>query len=66
MTDNKIKQQRFSGLTDTIDYYANMVGDGHALGPEQRSQLQEVVNTVSCFGEDAQKWVDLGNEILNK
>lgn len=61
---DKIKESRFEGLTDTIDHYQWMVHDGHKLSDQQREQLQEAVDAISCFGEKAQKWADLGKEIL--
>ena len=64
MQNTQIRQSRFSGLTDIIDYYAWRLHDGYSLSNEQRSQLKETIHSISVFGEEAQPWVQMGKEIL--
>ena len=64
--DLKLKESRFNGLTDTIDYYFWQTNEGFGLSPEQREQLEETRNAVSCFGEIGTKWAELADEILGR
>lgn len=62
---DNIVEQRYYGLTEQIDFYAWLHRDTGMLSPDQRQHLAELGNTICVFGERAQKWVDLVNELLN-
>lgn len=59
-----MKQTRFEGLINQIDFYAWKVFDGCKLSKEQRKHLKELQQQTSVFGKDAEKWVNLCDELL--
>lgn len=58
-----IAEQRYNNLTQLIDFYFWLHHDTGILFPAQRQHLTELKNTICVFGEHAQKWVDLINEL---
>lgn len=62
---NKIKESRFNGMVDAIDYYfhlSNMVSK--PLSKVQKNDLKDIVKSLSVFGKRAEKWVGLANEMI--
>lgn len=58
-------EQRYYSLTQQIDFYFWLYHDTGILSPDQKRYLAELGNTICVFGERAQKWVNVANELLN-
>lgn len=65
MNWEEIKESRFNGLIQQIDFY-DWKAESAKLSKEQIKHVKELRQMVSAFGERAQKWEQLCDEILAK
>jgi len=64
---NKIRQTRQDGLFDACEYYLYMFEKKGCLSKAQKQDLKEKADMLSCFGEEANKYVEeCCYPILNK
>ena len=61
-----IKESRFYGLTDQIDFYIWKFNDRKTLSMEQKKHLAELRDTISVFGKRSEKWVKVSDLILSE
>ena len=63
----RIRNSRFDGLSDTIDYYDSVVNDEkRPLSLQQRKQLEEVGKTISVFGEAGNNYYKLSKQLIKQ
>ena len=61
---NNIKEARFNGLIEQIEFYMWKVFDGAKLSKAQINHVKELKQQICVFGERAQKYEELCNELL--
>lgn len=61
---NDVKEPRFYGLIEQIEFYVWKVYDGAKLSKAQIKHVKELKQQICVFGERAQKYEELCNEIL--
>lgn len=59
-----IKETRFNGLIDEIDFYSWVYYDKGFLSKEQKKRCSEIKNILYVFGSRAKKWINLCNELI--
>lgn len=59
-----IMEQIYNGLTEQIDFYSWVKNDDGSLSDAQKEHLVSLRNSIQCFGERAEKWVELANSLL--
>lgn len=59
-----IKESRFNGIVEQIDFYAWKFHEVGKLSLAQKKHLKELRQQISVFGERAQKWEQLCEEML--
>lgn len=65
MNWNNVKESRFNGLVEQIDFYA-WKAESAKLSKEQINHVKELKQQISVFGERAPKWEQLCDEIFAK
>jgi len=63
---NDRSESRFNGLVDQIDIIANMISDTGSMSTDQQSQLADLRDQVSAFGERGAKWASMCDEIIGQ
>lgn len=64
MSDNELKQSRFNGLVDQIEFYLFKAADGFTLSIQQKKHLTELRDTVCVFGELGGMYAEECNKVL--
>lgn len=62
----RLERDRYASLVDQIDTLAGMADMNGYLSPDQNAQLKALSKEIYVYGEKAQKWVALCDEILAK
>lgn len=63
---SNLRQTRFDGLVDKIEYYLYLVDEkGATLSTEQQEDLKNACDTIEVFGETGANWAELGRELLS-
>ena len=66
MNLSKIKESRFRGLADQLDWLFWKFHDTGTLSKQQKEQLRGCANTICLFNQLGMKYYDEAQEILIK
>ncbi len=66
-TNTKQNMEKYKSMVDQIDVYLGIANDnGGLLSEVQCKHLRELMWNIRPYGEEAKKWIELADQLLDK